>query len=324
MPVDLIDLNGPVLLDRCINKVLPICNGHTEDIKGFPVSDIRKALIDYTACKQEDDLYQPFILVFNTALAHLKRLKINDARLGSCDEHEYFVSKYQASKPKFLKINKDGNELEETELPEVPVAEQATLAEQALHKSACKTTQESTQMASRKCMLEADSESHVHIMFLLATTFGFGIMTTKASSVWQVIEFGGLGSKHSLSMLSKKVLGLENPEKGSQRLVLLIFKKLSPIKELQGDKLVDAWWQCVLCHYTLWREGIHHHDTGTMPFMAIDLLQKDGQDGKVKHQYHHDIESFIYIFIWISLQYKDSKLGCKGIACKTNRELRDI
>ncbi|KIN94978.1 hypothetical protein M404DRAFT_335213 [Pisolithus tinctorius Marx 270] len=47
--------------------------------------------------------------------------------------------------------------------------------------------------------------------------------------------------------------------------------------------------------------------TGTIPFMAIDLLKEDGQDGKVKHLYRHDMESLIYVFIWISLQYKDGK-----------------
>ncbi|KAI6002250.1 hypothetical protein F5J12DRAFT_928239 [Pisolithus orientalis] len=145
-PDDLIDLNGHVLLDRCINKVLPICNGHTQDIEGFLISDIREALIDYIACKQEDDLYQPFVLASNTALAHLKRLKIDDARLGSWDEHVLMIG--QDKTPMFLRIGKDGNELEETEPQEAPVAE-----------SAHKPTQESTQMASRKCTLETNSES---------------------------------------------------------------------------------------------------------------------------------------------------------------------
>ncbi|KAI6158190.1 hypothetical protein BKA82DRAFT_131896 [Pisolithus tinctorius] len=148
----------------------------------------------------------------------------------------------------------------------------------------------------------------------------------------------------------RRALGLKDPEKGSRRLVLLVFKKLSPIEELQGDELVDAWRQCVLCHYALWWEGIHHRDvssgnlmyyrvdgkvmgvlndydlsslttsanslgnepTGTIPFMAIDLLKKDGQDGRVEHLYRHDMESLIYVFIWISLQYKDGKLIKRG------------
>jgi hypothetical protein len=45
----------------------------------------------------------------------------------------------------------------------------------------------------------------------------------------------------------RKALGLENPEQGSRTLFLLVFKKLSPITELQSDELLDAWRQCVLC-----------------------------------------------------------------------------
>jgi hypothetical protein len=45
----------------------------------------------------------------------------------------------------------------------------------------------------------------------------------------------------------RKALGLKNPEEGSRTLFLLIFKRLSPIKELQGGELFDAWRQCVLC-----------------------------------------------------------------------------
>ncbi|KAF9230681.1 hypothetical protein BU15DRAFT_31356, partial [Melanogaster broomeanus] len=36
-----------------------------------------------------------------------------------------------------------------------------------------------------------------------------------------------------------------------------------------------------------------------IPFMAIDLLEAPGQDGKVKHLYRHDMESFIWVFVWI-------------------------
>ncbi|KAF9241604.1 hypothetical protein BU15DRAFT_36436, partial [Melanogaster broomeanus] len=86
-------------------------------------------------------------------------------------------------------------------------------------------------------------------------------------------------------------------------------------------------------HYVLWKAGIHHRDvscanlmrddlmgilndfdlaslttsdkplgnerTGTIPFMAIHLLRQNGQDGKVKHLYRHDMESFIWAYIWL-------------------------
>ncbi|KAI6000221.1 hypothetical protein F5J12DRAFT_264809 [Pisolithus orientalis] len=144
----------------------------------------------------------------------------------------------------------------------------------------------------------------------------------------------------------REALGLENPDKGSRTLILLVSKKLSPVYELPGDEMFDAWRQCVLCHYTLWSKGIHHRDvshsnlmyyrdgskemgvlndydlssltdfdnpmgderTGTMPFMANDLLERDGLGGNVEHLYRHDMESFIYVFIWISLQYKNGIL----------------
>ncbi|KAF8833734.1 hypothetical protein BDN67DRAFT_976451 [Paxillus ammoniavirescens] len=148
----------------------------------------------------------------------------------------------------------------------------------------------------------------------------------------------------------RKALGLENLKRGSRTLFTLLFKKLSPIKELQGDDLFDTWRQCVLSHYVLWKAGIHHRDvscenlmyhrvngkvigvlndhdlasltssdnplgkerTGTMLFMAIDLLDADGQDGKVKHLYRHDMESLVWVFVWICHQFKDGKLRTRG------------
>ncbi|PPQ92533.1 hypothetical protein CVT25_010366, partial [Psilocybe cyanescens] len=43
------------------------------------------------------------------------------------------------------------------------------------------------------------------------------------------------------------------------------------------------------------------HRTGTLPFMAIDILM--GLVPGEEHQAHHDIESFFYILLWIMLQY---------------------
>ncbi|KAG1799135.1 uncharacterized protein BJ212DRAFT_1305588, partial [Suillus subaureus] len=121
------------------------------------------------------------------------------------------------------------------------------------------------------------------------------------------------------------------PTKGSRVLYILVFPKLHSITELDGRVLFDVWRQCILCHLTLWKEGVYHRDvspgnlmwywkdgkrigvlndydlsslanvqgpqgnerTGTVPFMARELLTEEGQRGKVKHLYRHDLESFM-------------------------------
>ena len=103
---------------------------------------------------------------------------------------------------------------------------------------------------------------------------------------------------------------------------------------------------CIAGHYALWQAGVYHRDvspgnmmryrngtilmgilndydlsslataqgpqgnerTRTIPFMAIDLLTEEGQRGEVKHLYCHDLESFIWVLIWVSLRYKDGQL----------------
>ncbi|KAI6000205.1 hypothetical protein F5J12DRAFT_745254 [Pisolithus orientalis] len=575
-PDDLENLDSYTLLGRCMEKVLPICNEEVKDINGFPVSNIKTALKNYTTCEQEDGLYQSFVLASNTALAHLQSLEIvgmrktesaevqiffqrNDpgvishiserkpdivvipfANTGASDlgDHvstigpgkaptatswkdvlgvfkfkrsksvmssppaKYIVSGYRASKPKFLEIGKDGYELEETEPQEAPVAKGATLAGQTPRPN---ITPESTRAAPRRRISGADSESraskrsrteepreHVTIQTALCAAemhsaniavkhalncivigddiwiwyydhqglisvagFNFvqdlprflvllyalqrfnledwgrntefqpnlegdhikshtikidgktltlhnwkrptwigprGCGTTVMDVTCDTLKLEKPGETTADAMVAKfswaeearneeekileyvaqtvgkdrdvqghvptlffskrfrvstctirRALGLTNPEKGSRTLVLLVFKKLSPINELKGNELVDAWWQCVLCHRALWNAGIHHRDvsvenlmysrvggkvmgvlndydlssltgspnpldnerTGTTPFMAIDLLEEGGQNDNVKHQYRHDMESFIWVFIWISLQYKD-------------------
>ena len=47
--------------------------------------------------------------------------------------------------------------------------------------------------------------------------------------------------------------------------------------------------------------------TGTMPFMALDLLTKDAWDGKVKRLYRHDCESFAWVLLWICCRYENGK-----------------
>lgn len=45
------------------------------------------------------------------------------------------------------------------------------------------------------------------------------------------------------------------------------------------------------------------HRTGTMQFMAIEVLQGNG------HTYRHDLESFFYLFIWMCIRYGHDNLG---------------
>ncbi|KAG2032582.1 hypothetical protein BDR03DRAFT_926566 [Suillus americanus] len=144
----------------------------------------------------------------------------------------------------------------------------------------------------------------------------------------------------------REALGVPEPTKGSRVLYILVFPKLRPITKLHGTELFDVWYQCILCHLTLWKEGVYHRDvspgnlmwywkdgkrigvlndydlsslanvqgpqgnerTGTVPFMARELLTEEGQRGKVKHLYRHDLESFMWVFAWICLRYREGVL----------------
>ncbi|KAG2138136.1 hypothetical protein BD769DRAFT_1663701 [Suillus cothurnatus] len=144
----------------------------------------------------------------------------------------------------------------------------------------------------------------------------------------------------------REALEVPEPTKGSRVLYILVFPKLHPITELNDKELFDVWRQCILCHLTLWKEGVYHRDvspgnlmwywkdgnrmgvlndydlsslanvqgpqgnerTGTVPFMARELLTEEGQRGKVKHLYRHDLESFMWVFAWICLRYRQGVL----------------
>ncbi|KAG2129039.1 uncharacterized protein EDB93DRAFT_144737 [Suillus bovinus] len=138
-------------------------------------------------------------------------------------------------------------------------------------------------------------------------------------------------------------------EKGSRVLYITVFRKLVPITSLSGDDFLSAWWQVVLCHYTLWKHDVHHRDispnnllvywlngqwigvlndydlsstkrdgpsgrerTGTVPFMAVDLLSQPGLKGKVAHLYRHDAESLVWVLVWVCLGYRGGKLLSNG------------
>ncbi|KAG1873195.1 hypothetical protein F4604DRAFT_1904115 [Suillus subluteus] len=144
----------------------------------------------------------------------------------------------------------------------------------------------------------------------------------------------------------REALGVPEPTIGSRVLYVLVFRKLHPITKLYGKELFDVWYQCIQCHVTLWKEGVFHRDvspgnlmwyrslgkligvlndydlssladdqgprgnegTGTIPFMALELLSAQGQRGEVKHLYRHDLESFMWCFAWISLRYEAGAL----------------
>ncbi|KAH0829145.1 hypothetical protein J3R83DRAFT_2639 [Lanmaoa asiatica] len=138
-------------------------------------------------------------------------------------------------------------------------------------------------------------------------------------------------------------LGLKT--EGARVLCMIIFRKLRPITELCGDQFLNAWWATVKCHRALWKGGVYHRDvspsnlmyrmdkqkqivavlndfdlastkaiaigtqrTGTVPFMAVELLDEIALQGDVAHLYGHDAESFIWTLIWITLRYTNGKL----------------
>ncbi|KAG2142352.1 hypothetical protein DEU56DRAFT_720492, partial [Suillus clintonianus] len=137
---------------------------------------------------------------------------------------------------------------------------------------------------------------------------------------------------------TRKVLGIEDPpgQQGSRVLCIIVFRKFRPITSLSRKKFLTAWWQAVVCHFTLWKHGIYsyHRDvspnnlmvywlngkwvavlndydlssilrdhgprgnerTGTVPFMAINLLRPNA---RVTHLYQHNAESFIWVLVWV-------------------------
>lgn len=55
------------------------------------------------------------------------------------------------------------------------------------------------------------------------------------------------------------------------------------------------------------------HRTGTLPFMAIDLLTTTPSG----HYYRHDLESFLYILLWAALRYrfKGKRVPLPSVIC---------
>ncbi|KAG2359068.1 hypothetical protein BDR07DRAFT_1415906 [Suillus spraguei] len=148
----------------------------------------------------------------------------------------------------------------------------------------------------------------------------------------------------------REVLGVPDPTTGSRMLHIHIFRKLQPITKLQEKEFFDVCFQCILCHATLWKEGVYHRNvspgnmmwykidgklmgvlndchlsslandpgprsnerTGTVPFIAFDLLTEEGQRGEVEHVYRHELESFVWCFTWVSMRCKDRVLPAES------------
>ncbi|KZT25740.1 hypothetical protein NEOLEDRAFT_337984 [Neolentinus lepideus HHB14362 ss-1] len=132
----------------------------------------------------------------------------------------------------------------------------------------------------------------------------------------------------------------------SRRLRVLLFQRLEPIHKLSGKKFMKAFRDCFCCHGVLWMNNIHHRDisennlmftrvkggvvgvlndfdlsiihrddrplaserTGTIPFMSYDLLYAFKTDRRIPHIYEYDVESFVYVAMWISARYQDGEV----------------
>ncbi|KAF8604090.1 hypothetical protein BDV93DRAFT_120594 [Ceratobasidium sp. AG-I] len=131
-------------------------------------------------------------------------------------------------------------------------------------------------------------------------------------------------------------LGLESPKGTCRVFRIAIFERLDPITKLEGEAFLKAWLECIKCHYTLWNGGIQHRDlslsnlmlrtkgdqlfgvvndwdlsfveehspvlrehAATIPFLSIDLLRKEYWDGDINVLYRHDLESFVWVLVWV-------------------------
>ncbi|KAL6307009.1 hypothetical protein BKA93DRAFT_131991 [Sparassis latifolia] len=122
---------------------------------------------------------------------------------------------------------------------------------------------------------------------------------------------------------------------------VILLRKLEPIENLKGVLFVRAWIDCYRCHFRFWLHGVEHGDislynlmynpdtkrgvlndfdltviregseerkptgkecTGTVPFMALDLLMPDYYSGKITRLYRHDLESFVWVLPFVLLR----------------------
>ncbi|KAF8316447.1 uncharacterized protein EI90DRAFT_3134442 [Cantharellus anzutake] len=133
----------------------------------------------------------------------------------------------------------------------------------------------------------------------------------------------------------RKFLDLDTTRVRALRFVIL--DRLGELKRLDGEHMLIAYLDCFFCHWALWERNICHGDistrnlmykpdtkcgvlvdfdlarlgkqkelsgkdnTGTMPFMALDLLSEKAIIGSVLRLYQHDSESFAWCLIYICI-----------------------
>ncbi|KAF8318065.1 uncharacterized protein EI90DRAFT_3158646 [Cantharellus anzutake] len=133
----------------------------------------------------------------------------------------------------------------------------------------------------------------------------------------------------------REFLGLNTT--GARVLRFIILDRLGELKHLDEEDVLIAYLDCFFCHWGLWDGEVFHGDistgnlmykpgtkrgvlvdfdlarlgkqmgpsgkdnTGTMPFMALDLLSVEALKGSVLRLYRHDSESFAWCLIYICI-----------------------
>ncbi|KAF8064191.1 hypothetical protein FPV67DRAFT_1451421 [Lyophyllum atratum] len=124
---------------------------------------------------------------------------------------------------------------------------------------------------------------------------------------------------------------------------LTLFKKMEPLTTLIGREFVESWLGVVKSHAVLWKHGVGYGDpslwnivydpehtcgvltdydlsvsrhlprvpgfdrTGIIPFMAVGLLNDLYWNGDLERLYHHELEAFVWILIFVFVRYQDKK-----------------
>ncbi|KAF4568147.1 hypothetical protein EYR40_010457 [Pleurotus pulmonarius] len=127
------------------------------------------------------------------------------------------------------------------------------------------------------------------------------------------------------------------PGNGYQIMRMVVMKKLAKVTTLDATDFLRAWLDAVTCHAFLWKHGIEHGDpslynimchpethrgvltdfdlsilqweerdpgcdrTGTVPFMAFELLNDRYWRGEIVRYYHHEMEAFIWCLPFMCL-----------------------